>query len=214
MSDLSNQPAVGQVDPSALRQPEAAATGAAFGLPATVSEAVVSAVPAAARGRLQDRLRKRKPIRELVDLGDGDVVLVKGMDVLAAEAMQARVRATEGDPEEEAAPASMASRNPIMMRSMCFDPETLEPVFGTGEIVAYRDPRTGEQQSLQDERFTEPVVDGFTDEEINGLPIGDVNKLMQAINRVMGLDGGPGKGSPSTGDADSSSSSPAVSAGQ
>lgn len=187
-----------------------AVDGSAFGPAAAQSPTVqASAVPEVYRGKLRDRLRKRKPIEEIVDLGGGDRVLVKGMDVIAAEAMQSRVRSAEGD--EPDSQAGIASRNPVMMRSMCFDPEDGSSLFGTGAVVAYAD-AAGHQQSLQDETHTVPVVDGWTDDEINGLPIGDVNKLMQAINRCMGLDGAPGKGSPSTGGADSSSSSPSESA--
>jgi hypothetical protein len=178
--------------------------GAAFGVaplqvdPATLAPApaaadvAVSRVPAEARARLRDRLRARRPLEELVDLGDGDFVLVKGMDVYATEAMQNAMRSDEEDGVDPDAPTKITDLNPRMLRASCFDPETGESVYGTGQPVQQADGSV--------------VIDGFTDREINEQPIDVVNKLMAAINRVLGRTAAPGKDSPSTAATDSSSS--------
>lgn len=155
-------------------------------------EATVSAVPAAARGRLSDRLQKRKVKEVTVDLGDGDLVLVRGMDVVAVEEMNEAIRREDGD-EAEGAPTKITKVNPRMLRLMCFDPEDGSRLFGTGQQIGVH-PETDQ-----------PIIDGWTNEQINALPMDVVNRLMSAVNEVMGRTSEPGKDSRSTDAAASSS---------
>jgi len=165
--------------------------------PVNVEEQIpTSAVPAAFRGRLTDRLMKRQPRQKIVDLGDGDLILVRGMDAYAVEAMQERLAINtdpDADPDEAEKPKKITEAQPGMLRTMCFDPEDGSSVFGSGQQIGV------------DEQG-QPVIDGWTDHQINKLPMDVINQLMTAVNYVMGRGTEPGKDSPSTGDTDSSSS--------
>lgn len=152
--------------------------------PVPAAPAVASAVPAEARERLTDRLRKKmKPKEVLVDLGDGDMILVLGQTVASMDAIVGVEKPEDG---EIPLPSRMT---PPMFRSMCFDPETREPLFGQPVY----DPETGEK------------IDGWTDEEMIAIPSHIAVAIQQAIGIVSGRSTEPGKDSPSTGDTDSSS---------
>lgn len=200
-----------------MSEPTPTTQGAAFGAPQTVYppavqaapfqppaaealqqpvppvEATITPVPAEHRAKLTDRLKKRQVKTKLVDLGDGDVVLVRGMDVVAVEAMNESMREEDEELEPGATP-KLTKTNPRMLRHMCFDPETGESVYGTGRQIGV-DPETDQ-----------PIIDGWTDAEINAQPMDVVNQLMTAVNEVMGRTSEPGKDSLSTGGAASSSS--------
>lgn len=190
-------------------QPEFQQPGAAFGVtglsPMPVSSEALqpavtaahieqrvqdSVVPEAMRARLTDRLKKRKPLTRLVDIGDGDTVLVKGMDAYTVEALNEK-RDPDADPD---ATPKITEKQPAMLRVMCFDPDSGEALFGTGEQVGV------------DAQTDQPIVDGWTDREINELPMDVTNKIMEAVNYVMGRTSEPGKDSPSTPATASSSS--------
>lgn len=152
-----------------------------------------SAVPAPLRARLTDRLQKRVPRETVVDVsenGDGsDRILVRGMDSYAIEKL------TEGQaPPEEGQTPKITENQPRMLRAMCFDPEDGSSLFGSGNQVGVH-PETDQ-----------PIIDGWTDVQINKLPMDVTNKLMTAVNFVMGRGAEPGKDSPSTPDTASSSS--------
>ncbi|AYD87361.1 hypothetical protein SEA_VALENTINIPUFF_66 [Microbacterium phage ValentiniPuff] len=176
-------PAPLEVNPAALQQPVQAT--------ATVTEApAVSAVPAAARERLTDRLHKRQVREKLVDIGDGDQVLVRGMDAYAIESLNAG----DDDSIDEDSKPKITEQQPRMLRAMCFDPIDGSKLFGTGEQIGV-DPKTDQ-----------PIIDGWTDHQINKLPMDVLNPLMSGVNYVMGRGTEPGKDSPSTPDTASSSS--------
>lgn len=86
------------------------------------------------------------------------------------------IRALAQQDEEEGTETSVTTTQAQMFRLMCTDPETGEKVF-----------------------------EDWSDEDFAEFPLADATIIMQAIAVVNGKTSAPGKGSPSTGDADSSS---------
>lgn len=84
-----------------------------------------SAVPAAARARLKDRLRKREVKRALAELPDGEQILVIGL----RSGQMDEIRGMNDEDEETGDSPSVTKTQGRMFRAMCYDPVDESPVF-------------------------------------------------------------------------------------
>lgn len=134
-----------------------------------------SAVPAAARATLKDRLKKREVATALAVLDEDTVLKVTGLRSGQMDELRNMAKGDDGegdDPDNVNISRSQAR----MFEAMVTDPETNEKVF-----------------------------EGWSEEEFAEFPLRDAAIILRAIAAVNGQTTEPGKGSPSTpGDASSS----------
>lgn len=95
-----------------------------------------SAVPAEARSKLKDRLKKRKVKEAIAQLDDGEQILVIG---LRSGQMDEIRSDNEEDEESGDDKPSVTKTQARMFRSMCFDPIDRTPVFDDWTEAEFED---------------------------------------------------------------------------
>lgn len=143
--------------------------------------ATVSAVPEAARSRLTDRLKKREVKKAIAVLPPDDPndepTLILVTGLESGQMDELREMARD-DEEDESDKVNVSRSQARMFMAMCTDPETGEKAF-----------------------------EGWEEDDFKHFPLADASIILRAIGQVNGQTSEPGKGSPSTADADSSSKS-------